>query len=130
MPRANDNRKPVGTGTCEKCGENTAEYFQVQKGKKMGYLYRKCLNCPANQSQRPADQFKFLEAMKRTPHPMIPHPLEGRVGEPEPEEPEPKPAPEPDEPQAPQGVQGTTSKTAPMLGVMGLTAAVLIGLFT
>jgi hypothetical protein len=127
MPRAKDNRKPVGTGPCEQCGDNTGEYFQVQSGKKMGYLYRKCLNCPANQSKTPADQFAWLAAMSRTPYPMIPHPLQvqGPVHVPE------APAPVQDVP-----ATETATKTVPVpnragfIGVAAMAGAVALALFT
>ena len=93
MPRANDNRKPVGTETCLKCGEE-AEFYQVQQGPYLGYLYRKGCECKADQRRKPYVQFEMLERMRRTPHPMMEHPLT-RQGEhrekPAQSEPEPKP---------------------------------------
>lgn len=128
MPRATDNRKPVGTGQCEKCGENTAEFLQVQRGKRLGYLYRKCINCKANQEQTPAQQFEWLDGMKRTVYPMIPHPLQAPAAQavapvaaivpaPEPATvPAPKPAPVPNR--------------GGVIGFAAMAGAVALALFT
>lgn len=87
MPRAKDNRKPVGTEHCNECG-TLARFFQVQKGHRTGYLYKRC-ECGCDQKTGAAVQSRWLQNMQRTGEPMIPHPLE-QVREPEPEQ-EPKP---------------------------------------
>ncbi len=86
MPRAKDNRKPVGTEHCNECG-TLARFFQVQKGHRTGYLYKRC-ECGCDQKTGAAVQSRWLQNMQRTGEPMIPHPLE-QVREPDPE-PEPK----------------------------------------
>lgn len=125
MPRAKDNRKPVGTEDCLKCG-NEAEFFQVQRGRYKGYLYRKGCDCKADQRTLPFVQLEWLEKMKRTPHPMMQHPL---TAEPEPvqakEEPENEPEPKPAEPVAKSGGSGEpeTKKS----GLIGLGLLVVAG---
>ena len=81
MPRANDNRKPVGTEHCDTCG-TLARFYQVQKGSRTGYLYRRC-ECGCNQTSGAAQQVRWLETMSRTAEPMIPHPLQSRLEKPE-----------------------------------------------
>ena len=127
MPRAKDNRKPVGTEKCIKCGEE-AEFYQVQKGPKMGYLYRKGCDCKADQRTLPYLQLEWLERMQRTPHPMVPHPLT-TAGAP-PEEPEPKPeASQPETPGAAE-VQPETGHRGAILGGLILIGGIAAALLT
>ena len=91
MARANDGRKPVGTEHCNECG-TLARFYQVQKGNRTGYLYRRC-ECGADQRSGAAVQVKWLQTMQPTGEPMIPHPLQARADEPA--EPAPEPTPEP-----------------------------------
>lgn len=131
MPRATDNRKAVGTEHCSECG-TLARFYQVQRGNRTGYLYRRC-ECGADQKTGAALQARWLATMKRTDETMIPHPL--NLAQPAPE-PKPKPAPEEtpnlsneevrevnDEPRQP-------GKKAGVFGVAALVGAVLIALAT
>ena len=127
MPRANDNRKPVGTQECGDCG-TLARFYQVQKGNRTGYLYRRC-ECGADQSSGAAKQARWLATMDRTGAPMIPHPLENPASDrAEPGEPAPE---KPPEPQAAQGVnpKPDSNKTG-LIGVAALVGAVLVGVLT
>jgi hypothetical protein len=128
MPRATDNRKPVGTGTCEKCGENTAEFFQVQRGKRLGYLYRKCINHRANQCQTPAQQFEWLDGMKRTVYPMIPHPLQAPAAQPV--EPAADHVPEPEPKAVPEKKPAPVPNRGGFIGFAAMAGAVALALFT
>lgn len=131
MPRANDKRKPVGTEHCNDCG-TLARFYQVQRGHRTGYLYRRC-ECGADQSTGAAKQVRWLNSMDKTAEPMIPHPLEAARGtqeatQAEPQEPEPVKQPEP---QAPQGVNPQPSnKKSGLIGVAALVGAVLVGVLT
>ena len=135
MPRAKDNRKPVGTEKCVKCGEE-AEFYQVQKGRYMGYLYRKGCECKADQRTMPYVQLEWLQRMARTPHPMMPHPLTqwpekgGEEGE-TPEEPAPKPETHEPEPRAStEGSGETPSKRGAILGGLILVGGIAAALLT
>lgn len=134
MPRATDNRKPVGTEFCDGCG-TTARFYQVQKGNRTGYLYRRC-ECGCDQKTGAGIQVKWLERMQRTPEPMIPHPLEAvreQVQEPEatPDEPEQTTEPEAPEPQQQQGVnRKTESKKNGLIGLALLLGSVAVAVMT
>lgn len=128
MPRAKDNRKPVGTETCLKCGEQ-AEFYQVQKGPKTGYLYRKGCECKADQRTMPYVQLEWLHRMERTPHPMVEHPLK-EAGE-TPEEPAPKPETHEPEPRAStEGSGETPNKRGAILGGLILVGGIAAALLT
>lgn len=132
MPRAKDNRKPVGTETCSKCGFE-ADFLQVQKGRFTGYLYRKGCECKADQRTLPYLQLEWLERMKRTPNPMMQHPLTVQ-GVTEPTEPKPKktgpepvqtPEPEAAEPLATtEGNPKTEGKAGGFIGLALLVGSV------
>lgn len=129
MPRAQDNRKPVGTENCTKCGSE-AEFFQVQKGRYTGYLYRKGCECKADQRTLPFVQLEWLQRMNRTPHPMMVHPL---TVEPQPREPATEPAPEkePDEPSATgKGSGDTPTQKVSLFGLAAMAAAVIVATLT
>ena len=130
MPRAKDNRKAVGTEHCVECG-TLARFYQVQKGNRTGYLYRRC-ECGADQRTGAGVQVKWLESMQRTGETMIPHPLEQvRDAQPEPEEPEEKPEPETPEPRATsEGNPKTENKRAGLIGLAAMAGAVAVALFT
>ncbi|MCC4269878.1 hypothetical protein LL254_04095 [Marinobacter nauticus] len=130
MPRAKDNRKAVGTEHCSECG-TLARFYQVQKGNRTGYLYRRC-ECGADQRTGAGVQVKWLESMQRTGETMIPHPLEQvRDAQPEPEEPEEKPEPETPEPSATsEGNPKTENKRAGLIGLAAMAGAVAVALFT
>ncbi len=130
MPRAKDNRKAVGTEHCNECG-TLARFYQVQKGNRTGYLYRRC-ECGADQRTGAGVQVKWLESMQRTGETMIPHPLEQvREVQPEPEEPEEKPEPETPEPRATsEGNPKTESKKAGFIGIAAMVGAVAVALLT
>lgn len=83
MARARDNRKPVGEETCIKCG-GQAEFYQVQKGRYLGHLYRKGCECKVVQNAPPYLQLEWMERMTRTPHPMMANPLVAGTGQFEP----------------------------------------------
>ena len=89
MPRANDNRKAVGTKHCSTC-DTLGRFYQVQKGNRTGYLYYRC-ECGADQRSGAAVQVQWLNSMDKTGADMIPHPLQKQADEPV-SEPEPKPA--------------------------------------
>lgn len=132
MPRAKDNRKPVGTEHCHKCGCE-AEFFQVQRGPKLGYLYRKGCDCKADQRTLPYVQLEWLNRMTRTPHPMVQHPLtlEGAT----PAEPAEKPQPEPvhHEPEPRASTEGnpkTDTKKTGLIGLALLVGSVAVAIFT
>lgn len=129
MPRANDNRKAVGTEHCNDCG-TLARFYQVQRGNRTGYLYRRC-ECGADQSIGAAKQHRWLETMDRTAEPLIPHPLKGAQVE------TPAPAPKPDagtntpEPRASgEGSHKTDSPVAGAFGLLTLVGAVALAIFT
>lgn len=132
MPRAKDDRKPVGTEHCAECG-TLARFYQVQKGNRTGYLYRRC-ECGADQRSGAAVQVKWLNAMNPTGEQMIPHPLQKRDPlDPKwnPEitagEPEPKPA----EPLASsEGNPKTESKKTGIIGIVILGFAGAVALLT
>lgn len=84
MPKATDNRKPVGTLHCDDCG-TVASYYQVQKGKRRGYLYKRC-GCGCDQSSGVEKQRRWLSGMNLTGEPMIDHPLDLQVNQTEEEE--------------------------------------------
>lgn len=124
MPRANDKRKPVGTEHCDTCG-TLARFFQVQKGNRMGYLYRRC-ECGCNQTSGAAQQVKWLNSMSPTGEEMIPHPLQKQADEPV-VEPEPKPA----QPLgADEGNPETESKKTGLIGLGILLVAGAAALLT
>jgi len=132
MARARDNRKPVGEEKCLKCGGH-AEFYQVQKGRYLGHLYRKGCDCRVIQNAPPYLQLEWLERMTRTPHPMVPHPLTVAAAPvepvPEPVEPEPKekPEPEPVEPRASiEGNPKQGGKRATLIGVGLLIGSVFV----
>jgi|SRR5690554_6730662 len=130
MPRAKDNRKAVGTEHCNECG-TLARFYQVQKGNRTGYLYRRC-ECGADQRTGAGVQVKWLETMQRTGETMIPHPLEGvRKAQQEPEKPEPEPEQETPEPHATsEGNPKTETKRAGLIGLAAMAGAVAVALFT
>lgn len=115
MPRANDNRPVVGTVPCDGCHQTKALY-QVQTGKKAGYLYGRC-GCGADQRTGAHIQREWLRTMTpRETDQWLPHPLNL--------EPEPKPEPDPvGTGQAEPEPVGTTKQ--PRGGLLGL--AVLAG---
>lgn len=130
MARANDNRKPVGTEHCGECG-TMARFFQVQRGNRTGYLYRRC-ECGADQKTGAAIQVKWLKRMQRTAEPMIPHPF-GKVREPEPTQADPEPTPEPEVPEPRANSEGNPEKETPKAGMIGLAAmagAVILAVLT
>lgn len=73
MPAAKDGRLPVGREHCDDCDQE-AVFYQVQKGKRRGYLYRRC-GCGADQSSGTEKQKRWLSSMTRTDQAMIDHPL-------------------------------------------------------
>ncbi|NIB44741.1 hypothetical protein HBA55_34495 [Pseudomaricurvus alkylphenolicus] len=115
MPAAKDGRKPVGTAHCTEC-DSEAAFYQVQKGKRAGYLYKRC-GCGCDQSSGKAKQHRWLAEMTVTGD-MLPHPLaEPKPAEPTPEpteEPAPEPAPNP---RPSKGLAGLL-----LLGLAGLAA--------
>lgn len=126
MPAAKDNRKPVGRAHCGDC-DTVAALYQVQSGKRRGYLYKRC-GCGCDQSNGKAKQQRWLAEMARTGEPMIDHPLD--LGEPAPE-PQPEPAeteaePEPEPSREPTG----EPNRAGILGLVAMAAAVGFALFT
>lgn len=123
MPRAKDNRKPVGTEHCNECG-TLARFFQVQKGHRTGYLYKRC-ECGCDQKTGAAVQSRWLQNMQRTGEPMIPHPLE-QVREPEPE-PEPKKAEPLDNS---EGEPEPENKKTGLIGLFILGTAAAVALLT
>ena len=130
MPRARDNRKPVGTEHCSECG-TLARFYQVQKGHRTGYLYRRC-ECGADQKTGAAVQTRWLQNMTRTDEPMIPHPLD-RSTDPEPTGGEPaEPAPEkPPEPRATsEGNPEPESKKRGLIGLLIIGAGVALATLT
>ena len=116
MPRAKDNRKAVGTEQCSECG-TLARFFQVQKGNRTGYLYRRC-ECGADQKTGAALQMKWLNRMDTTGETMIPHPL---LGTQTPDNPEPKPA----QPRA--NTEGNPEPEGKRAGLIGLGILVVAG---
>lgn len=116
MPRANDNRKAIGTEHCPECS-TLARFYQVQKGNRTGFIYRRC-ECGADQRTGAAVQVRWLKGMNRTDEPMIPHPLQG--SEPG-EAPEPKPA----EPRTSSG--GNPETESRKTGLIGLAILVAAG---
>lgn len=130
MPRAKDNRKAVGTEHCSECG-TLARFYQVQKGNRTGYLYRRC-ECGADQRTGAAVQVKWLESMQRTGETMIPHPLEGsREPAPEPAKPAPEEPENNPEPRATsEGNPKTENKRAGLIGLAAMAGAVAVALFT
>ncbi|MFL1484905.1 hypothetical protein [Marinobacter sp. LN3S78] len=126
MPAAKDNRKPVGRADCADCG-TVAAFYQVTKGKRAGYLYKRC-GCGCDQSSGKAKQQRWLSEMEPTGEPMIDHPLDldepapEPAGEPgsDPEEPEPEPSREP---------TGEPNR-AGVLGLVAMAAAVGFALFS
>lgn len=134
MPRATDNRKPVGTEHCDECG-TTARFYQVQRGNRLGYLYRRC-ECGADQKTGAAIQVKWLSRMQRTPEPMIPHPLETEkkpadpLRDPVKNDVEPREQETP-EPQAPQGLnRKKESNKAGLIGFAAMVGAVALAVLT
>lgn len=123
MPAAKDDRKPVGTLHCSDC-ESEAALYQVARGKRQGYLYKRCA-CGADQSTGQAKQKRWLQEMKPTGHPMLDHPL-GVEPEPEAEPVETPPEPEPKPPQNPAA---ETNRASP-LGFFALAAAVAVALIS
>lgn len=148
MPRAKDNRKPIGTELCSVCG-GQAEFYQVQRGKRVGELYRKGCDCKAIQNAPPFQQLEWFNRMRKTPHEMIPFPhKEGGglqpLGEPS-SEPERGPAalggigveamePEAEEPREPQAQQGgdrkNESKKTGLIGLVLLVGSVAVATMT
>lgn len=116
MPRAKDDRKPVGTEDCGDCG-TTAAFYQVQTGKRRGYLYRRCA-CGADQSTGAEKQKRWLAGMARTASPMIEHPL--NLEEPEPaEKPENTEAENSETPAAAKGSGGFVGLAVLAVGAIG-----------
>lgn len=130
MPRARDNRKAVGTEHCSECG-TLARFFQVQKGNRTGYLYRRC-ECGADQKTGAAIQSRWLQGMTRTGETMIPHPLEQvRQAEPEPAQPAPEePENKPEPRTTSEGNPKTQNSKAGLFGFAAMAAAVAVALFT
>ena len=118
MPRANDNRKAVGTENCAECG-TLARFYQVQKGNRTGYLYRRC-ECGADQRSGAAVQVQWLNRMAKTGADMIPHPLQKKADEPM-ADPEPKPA----EPRA--SSEGNPEPGSKHTGLIGLGILLVAG---
>ena len=130
MPRANDQRKPVGTETCLKCGEQ-AEFYQVQKGRYQGYLYRKGCDCKADQRVKPYVQLEWLERMQRTPHPMMGHPLTQQPDPGEPREtPDAEPEPKTPEPSASTEGEPENPKRGAIIGGLILIGGIAAALLT
>lgn len=124
MPRAKDDRKPVGTEHCNECG-TLARFLQVQKGNRTGYLYRRC-ECGADQRSGAAVQVKWLKTMNPTGEEMIPHPLQSQVNEPE-----PAPKPKAAEPLGEsEGNPEPESKTAGFIGLFILAGGIAAALLT
>ena len=117
MPRANDNRPAVGTIACDGCGE-TATLYQVQRGKRMGYLYKRC-GCGADQRTGEYIQRDWLRHMsaREIGDQWIPHPLD--LPEPDPE---PANTPQPD-PIGTPGPVGTTPEKPRRGGLIALGIA-------
>ncbi len=130
MPAAKDNRKPVGRAHCPDC-DTTAAFYQVQTGKRKGYLYKRCA-CGCDQSSGKAKQRRWLDEMEPTGEPVIDHPLD--LGEPAPE-PRAEPAPDPEEtPPEPDPKPGAEPAGQPnragVLGLVAMAAAVGFALFS
>lgn len=124
MARANDNRKPVGTEYCGECG-TIARFFQVQKGNRLGYLYRRC-ECGADQRSGAAVQLKWLSVMEPTGSDMIPHPMQAQVKNEEGES-----SVESSEPLEVAGVEEKTeSKKVGLFGLLILVAAGAVAILT
>jgi len=112
------------------CG-TLARFFQVQKGNRRGYLYRRC-ECGANQTTGAAQQVKWLNTMDRTAEPMIPHPLE-QVQTPEPDPEKPQQEPEPETPEPPANTEGNRkpeTNKAGLFGLIAMGAAVAVAMMT
>lgn len=118
MPRANDNRKAVGTEYCSEC-QTLARFYQVQKGHRLGYLYRRC-ECGADQRTGASVQARWLASMNPTDEPRLPHPLDAQSRDDEPTE---KTA-------QPQARQGESDKKSGLIGLGALVAAVAVALLT
>jgi hypothetical protein len=116
MPRATDNRKAIGTEKCRACGEE-AEFYQVQKGRKVGQIYRKGCDCKAIQNAPPFKQLEWFNTMTRTPHEAIPFPYKSGAGVEEPEPLEKTPEETPAKPQA--SSEGNPEKKASPAGIAG-----------
>jgi len=129
MPRAKDNRKPIGTETCFKCGEQ-AEFLQVQRGKRVGELYRKGCECKPNQNAKPFEQLEWFNRMTRTQVDMIPFPYKSGAGVETPEEPEPKAAASPPKPVENSGGKPENSKRGVILGGLFLVGGIAAALMT
>jgi len=127
MPRAKDNRKPVGTKHCGVC-ETLGRFYQVQTGNRAGLLYFRC-ECGANQSSGKLQQVKWLKEMQPTGADMIPHPLQN---EPVPDVVPEKPAEEPAPKAAPEAAQrqGSEPNKAGFIGVAAMVGAVALALLT
>lgn len=126
MPRATDNRKAVGTEHCDECG-TLARFYQVQKGNRTGYLYRRC-ECGADQKTGAAIQTRWINRMARTDEPMIPHPLD-QVREAAPE-PKPTPAQPSTDTHEPRATSEGNPKPAGLVGVAVLLAGVALAVLT
>lgn len=120
MARAKDDRKPVGTIGCPDC-ETTAAFYQVQKGNRAGYLYKRC-GCGADQSVGKAKQQRWLQEMTRTDAPWLPHPLEL-------EQPETRIEPTPDQGEIKVEPTPNPGKYKGFLGVVGLFLTVTTIIF-
>ncbi len=125
MPKANDDRKPVGTAHCNDCGL-TAAFYQVTKGKRRGYLYKRCPppsagGCGCDQSAGAVKQQRWLTEMQRTDEPMIEHPL--NLAEPENVEVDETP-----ENGADENLQ-TPEKSRGLLGIAGMAVVGLAAYF-
>lgn len=118
MPRAKDNRKAVGTEQCHECG-TLARFYQVQKGNRLGYLYRRC-ECGADQRSGAGVQVKWLTSMAATGEEMIPHPLQSQVKDPA-TEPEEKPA------QPLASTEGNPQPESKKTGLIGLGILIAAG---
>lgn len=125
MPRAKDNRKPVGTAYCDRCDAEAA-FYQVQSGKRRGYLYKRC-GCGCDQKTGEAVQREWLGEMVPTGVTMLEHPLIAKGEPPESQgtdtgEPEENQGTETAEPQQPRKVGGVFG----VLIVVGAVALALI----
>ena len=129
MPRANDNRPVVGTIPCEGCGE-TATLYQVQRGKRAGYLYKRC-GCGADHRTGANIQRQWLRDM--TPRAIgnawIEHPLNLQAPEPEPE-PEPNPEPEPVGTATPLGTNPSKPRRGGLIALGIAAGAAALSLIT
>ena len=130
MPAAKDQRKPIGRAPCLDC-ETTAAFYQVQTGRRKGYLYKRC-GCGADQSTGKAKQRRWITEMEPTGEPILDHPLDLNEPAPEPRaEPEPDPAETQPEPEPKPGARPAGKPNrAGALGLVAMAAAVGFALFS